>query len=366
MTPLSHRPYALLLSACLLGAPTGAVAQAERIATGGAVGAYQAFPDAIRLQNGDLVAVFYAGDAHVTRPSAAYPNAGRICLTRSRDEGRTWSEAVVVYDDPEDNRDPHVSQLADGTLVVSFFNLRLDPKRGEARLVRSRDGGRTWDRTSQVVATDWFCSAPVRQLADGTLLLPVYTIHAVTSYRAGFARSTDGGRTWLPVVRVGQESDFMVNETDVVTLRDGSLLAALRGHAKENILMQTTRSRDGGLTWSAFEPGGFLADAPSFTRLSSGEILLSYRGYAPDRVWTSAYTAFRVSRDEGRTWEGPYRVARQHGAYPATVELRDGTVLMVYYEEGPASTIRAARFRKPAPAPAPFAEPVDIELLPLR
>lgn len=360
------RPRAFLLAACLLGTASAVLAQAERIATGGAAGAYQAFPDATRLRNGDIVAVFYAGDAHVTRPSAAYPNAGRICLTRSCDEGRTWSEAAVVYDDPDDNRDPHVSQLADGTLVVSFFNLRLEPKRGEVRIVRSRDGGTTWDKTAQVVAPGWFCSAPVRQLADGALLLPVYTTHEVTSYRAGFARSTDGGRTWLPIVRVGQESDFMVNETDVVPLRDGTLLAALRGYAKENIPVQTTRSRDGGRTWSAFASGGFLADAPSFTRLSSGEILLSYRGYAPDRAWTSAYTAFRLSRDEGRSWEGPYRVARRHGAYPATVELRDGTVLMVYYEEGAASTIRAARFRKPAPAPTPFADPVDVELLPLR
>jgi hypothetical protein len=33
------------------------------------------------------------------------------------------------------------------------------------------------------------------------------------------------------------------------------------------------------------------------------------------------------------------------GAYASTVELRDGTVLVVYYEEGEGSAIRARRFR---------------------
>jgi sialidase-1 len=33
------------------------------------------------------------------------------------------------------------------------------------------------------------------------------------------------------------------------------------------------------------------------------------------------------------------------GAYPSTVELNDGSVLVVYYEEGAGSAIRARRFK---------------------
>ena len=33
------------------------------------------------------------------------------------------------------------------------------------------------------------------------------------------------------------------------------------------------------------------------------------------------------------------------GAYPSMVNLKDGSVLIVYYEEGPGSSIRAKRFR---------------------
>jgi hypothetical protein len=33
------------------------------------------------------------------------------------------------------------------------------------------------------------------------------------------------------------------------------------------------------------------------------------------------------------------------GAYPSMVNLKDGTVLIVYYEEGAGSSIRCKRFR---------------------
>ena len=33
------------------------------------------------------------------------------------------------------------------------------------------------------------------------------------------------------------------------------------------------------------------------------------------------------------------------GAYPSMVNLKDGSVLIVYYEEGPGSSVRAKRFR---------------------
>ena len=56
-------------------------------------------------------------------------------------------------------------------------------------------------------------------------------------------------------------------------------------------------------------------------------------------------TSLHVSRDEGKTWQGPYLLDNVRGAYPSCVELRDGTVLAVYYEEGAGSAVRARRFR---------------------
>ena len=52
-----------------------------------------------------------------------------------------------------------------------------------------------------------------------------------------------------------------------------------------------------------------------------------------------------VSRDECKTWLGPYTIDTVGGAYPATVELADGTLMVVYYEEGSGSAVRGRRFR---------------------
>ena len=41
-----------------------------------------------------------------------------------------------------------------------------------------------------------------------------------------------------------------------------------------------------------------------------------------------------------RPWLGPYPIDSVGGAYPATVELKDGSLLVVYYEEGSGSAVR--------------------------
>lgn len=339
------------------------------ISKGGEAGYYQAFPDATRLRNGDILVSFYSGDSHVTRASKKYPDAGRICFVRSTDEGRTWSVPKLLYDDTSDNRDAHLVQLNDGTIICSFFNLRLDSaKHGEVRMVKSNDNGQTWDKTSQLIAKDWFCSASVKQLSDGSLLQPVYTIvnNKTNSTRMGFVRSADKGRTWGSVTRAGLESDFTVNETDVIPLKDGSLYAAIRGNFKEQILMQYTTSNDLGRSWSPLKAIGFYGDAPSFTRLKSGEILLTCRGYLTKEKTGPAYTALQMTNNEAKTWQGPYLVDKSPGAYPATIELKDKTVLIIFYQEGEGSAVGAIRFKKPQLVSGKrFAEPQPLERLPL-
>jgi len=91
-----------------------------------------------------------------------------------------------------------------------------------------------------------------------------------------------------------------------------------------------------GATWSAVKDIGFKAHCPHFTRLRSGAIILAHR---------LPQTAIHISRDEAKTWSGPFKIDDKIGAYPSTVELKDGTVLIVYYEEGANSAIRLRRFK---------------------
>jgi sialidase-1 len=306
------------------------------ISRGAAAGTYQAFPDVCRLTNGDLLCVFYAGYGHVSSPRADWPRGGRICTVRSQDDGRSWSAPRVLFDGPFDDRDPHVAQMSDGLVVCTFFTYRPQPD-GKALcdtcLVASRDGGATWETEPRVVAAGWPSSAPVRELPDGTRLLGVYREEGQTAY-GGVIRSTDHGLTWSQPIPIGQNSGVRLDaETDFVQLKDGTLYAALRG---DRVNMHFATNPDGGLTWSAVKDIGFPGHCPHFTRLRTGEILLTHR---------LPLTALHVSRDEGKTWQGPYQIDATPGAYPSTVELKDGTVLVVYYEEGPTSAIRARRFK---------------------
>lgn len=375
---------------------------------------YQAVPDACRLNNGDILAVFYDGDDHVTFPSSEYPNAGRICMVRSRDEGRTWSPPVVIYDDINDNRDPHINQMSDGSLILSFFSLEFEsdsaasvqketsytkeqitrygnnpdllheqkpvhteektrptgPRKWTSKgpyVLKSYDDGMTWEKEAKLITTStprWNCSAKVREMPDGTWLLPVY--HSEPSRHAawgGVIPSYDKGKTWGKEVPIGHEANLVLAaETDVVLLSDKTLFAALRGD-RSIVNMHYATSNDLGKTWSPVKDIGFVGHAPSFTRLKTGEILLSYRAHFNNSGY---YTGLRVSRDEAKTWEGPYLVDDTPGAYPSTIELKDGSILIIYYEEGEGSSIRALRFKLPEPSSGEhFNEPKRIETLPL-
>lgn len=320
----------------LNGIPSAGWAQHQVISRGDAAGSYQAFPDACRLPNGDILCVFYGGYGHVSLPNADWPRGGRVCMVRSTDEGRTWSDPRILFDGPEDDRDPHVAAMRDGTLYCTFFTYRqVDGKtQFDASLVESRDGGESWSDKPVTLARQWAVSAPVREFPDGTRLIGVYTEAKGTAY-GGVIRSTDQGKTWSEPIPIQPESGVRLDaETDVIQLRDGTILAALRGDGKVNLHFST--SKDMGLTWSPVRDSGFLGHSPHLNRLSTGEILLLHR---------MPQTSLHVSRDDAATWQGPYLVDDFVGAYPSSVELKDGTVLIVYYEEGDGSAIRVQRVR---------------------
>jgi hypothetical protein len=81
---------------------------------------------------------------------------------------------------------------------------------------------------------------------------------------------------------------------------------------------------------------GFKGHCPYFLRHTSGVILLAHRVPATSLHWTA---------DEGKTWHGPVPIDAVIGAYPSMVELPDGVVYCVYYEEGKGSGIRGVRLR---------------------
>jgi len=343
-----HHKRALLLAACtlVLAAPIAAAEAAApvdpaspghhvMVCSDAGAGAYEAFPDVCRLQDGRLLCVFYAGWQHVSLPNADHPKGGRVSGCYSSDEGRTWTPAVTIYDGPNDDRDPSIVQLADGRILCNFFSLEAKPDGkydGKGSwLVESTDNGKTWSE-ARCISPTYYCSSPIRVLSSGTLILGLYQESKDDSYGA-VTRSEDAGKTWSEAINIPNGGLRLDAETDIIELRDKRLYAAQRTQ-KES--MRYSISDDAGKTWSVSKPMGFPGHSPYLLRTSDGVVVCAHRLPA---------TSLHFSRDECQTWSDNVPIDGVGGAYPSMVNLKDGSVLIVYYEEGPNSSIRARKFK---------------------
>ena len=114
---------------------------------------------------------------------------------------------------------------------------------------RSRDGGRTWSEAERL--PDGLLGAikdkPV-MLPDGRIIAPSSTENGV--WRIHFEISDDGGHTWRKVGPVAQPDGFQCIQPSILIHPDGSLQAVCR---TKNGFVGTTWSRDRGETWSEVE-----------------------------------------------------------------------------------------------------------------
>ncbi len=335
--------HTLLAVSCLLGAGV-AMAEAQSangytlVCADGKAGAYEAFPDVCRLNDGRLMCVFYAGYKHVSLPNAEHPKGGRLACCYSSDEGRTWTSAQTLFDGPNDDRDPSISQLKSGRLLCSFFILKLPEEEGKeftglgSWMVYSDDAGKTWSQP-QLISSTYYCSSPIRELSDGRLALGLYAYANEGSEAWGaVAFSSDQGKSWQKPMDIDNAGMHLGAETDLIELQ-GGVLYAMQRSSKE--LMAWSMSMDGGATWTVSKPMDFPGHCPYLHRTPDGILLLAHR---------RPQTSLHYSLDDGRTWSKNVMVDIVHGAYPSMVTLKDGSTLIVYYEEGEGSNIRARRF----------------------
>ncbi len=298
----------------------------KRIVTDAGAGGYQAFPDVCRLKNGDLYCVFYAGYTHISHSTPKLPKGGRICAIRSHDEGQTWSEPKTIVDTSLDDRDPSIMALPNGNLICNFFTYDQNGA-CDTCISRSSDGGASWSEP-EIIAPGCATSTAIRRLRSGRLLLPIYAVDGNNkrSYTA-LCISDDKGKNWSHPYRVAMQPGMTLDEMDFYERKDGTLLAVMRE------VMAGAESKDGGKTWGAPFPLGFPGHCPNLLLTREGVLLLGHR---------LPKTSLHFSLDEGKTWKGPVLIDDFIGAYPSMVQLKDGRVLCVYYEEGAGSAIRQA------------------------
>ena len=316
----------------------------DLVVTDGGHGGGEYWPDIVRLHNGDLMVAFYEGYGHGSPPTAQYPNSGRMMYVRSTDGGKAWGEPQTIVDTPDDDHDGSLVQLKDGTILCNYFadvyyktvdgaRIVHDYWHSSTRVVRSTDDGRTW--SGAVVVPDIWdyvtaTSDPIKELPDGTLIMPVYGWNTGGPWQAGVIFSHDKGLTWADFVLVDDNQEYKPCEPALCLLPGDRLLCVMRP------AMSQAYSDDLGRTWTKPTRVGIKGDAPYLLRTSRGLLLCAHRYPG---------TAVSVSHDDGATWHGPYQLDTVGGAYPSMVEMPDGGVLCVYYEEGPGTNIRGIHFR---------------------
>ena len=355
-----------LLVATALSAPTAHVLETKTITP--AEEPYAGWSTVARRANGDLWVTWSGGrDGHVCP-------MGQVRAMTSRDDGATWTYPRVLLDSPTDDRDSGVLETAKGTLLVTTFTSlayedhlaksvmympvagkssamrpmppevvarwqatqkRLTADERQAELgewaLRSTDGGLNF---SARIATIVNSPHGPLQLKDGRILYIGKELWT-KNQRIGAVESKDDGLSWnwlseIPG-RPGDDVERDYHELHAVESDDGRIVAQIRhqGKVDKNWTLQT-ESTDGGKTWTI--PRAITFGIPSqLLKLRDGRLLMTY-GHRRLPFGNQA----RLSTDHGRTWSEPMIVSGDGTVsdlgYPSTVELADGTLLTVWYE----------------------------------
>ena len=292
-------------------------------------------------------------------------------------------ERVVIYQDLERyTYEAGVAQAGNGDLLVTFSEDRgrTHSDFGSLGLIRSSDGGATWDPATRT--TPWRCTdhtgttdPAITCLSDGTIYVH-FLICAFVGKRGiledlgpqserqsenmkglrdwegiYLIKSTDHGHSWSTPYRANTEPMRIgyAPET-LVELPSGIVLMACQGmlglpivtplSAAEPMRTYLLRSDDRGENWEhystvAFDPAGIVSFMePGMARSRGGHLVCLMRtGHQPR--WRHQHLWLAVSNSEGESWSRPE--ATNIWGYPANLLLlRDGRMLATYgYRRSP-------------------------------
>ena len=302
------------------------------------------FPFALRLRDGRIAVVLRGGADHVGIK-------GRLDIVFSADEGKTWTPPATVVDSPVDDRNPAFGQAKDGALVVGFWRAAKDTYRDydlddpkqptNTWVTHSTNGGKTWSEPTEIDVRDIGYGSPygkILTLREGDMLMNVYgqglrapgaKLDSKEDYSYLY-RSADGGKTWTRHATIAAR----FNETGLLQLPDGSLLAALRSAGnKANVAI--ARSHDLGRTWSAPESlSQPMAHPADLALLADGRVIL----VTGCRVAPLGVRGV-VGDARGKfDWEKRVLLVGDSTnvdtGYPSSVMKKDGRVLTFYYAVG--------------------------------
>ncbi|MFZ5808019.1 MAG: sialidase family protein [Chloroflexota bacterium] len=299
----------------------------------------------------------------------------------------------VIYKDPELQHcvnQPVIKQLQSGELAVVFSEERFPYHHdtGQTVMMRSKDGGETWDLSTRKVVVPWTAATGnwdcgLLEMSDGTLLVnftlcayfkrgikpeqPSWSSHPMTkewgdwtwAYRLRkwigtyVVKSYDKGETWSDMVPVNVAPlTHAGTRLGCWELPSGALLMGvygrIRGYEEEGEYESTRsaliRSDDGGENWEYYSTLAYDAasiidyEEPALLRLKDGRLVCFLRTHV-NPSGDAKNMVMIISEDDGFSWTLPKWT--NIWGYPAElISLQDGRYLMVYGYRRPPYGVR--------------------------
>lgn len=315
---------------------------------------YFGWPSAARLQNGTIAVV-----ASGLRLRHICP-FGKTVISYSNDEGETYTLPAPVIDTVLDDRDGGIVPFGRSNVFVSSFNntvrfqrqfadayssAYLDTVTQEeqdeylgATFRISNDYGITFGDLHKSPVTS--PHGPV-ELSDGSLLWVGRTFSPENSQMLGrdFIQAhkiyPDGTTEYVGKIDniIDGEIPALSCEPHTILLEDGTLLVHIRVQHDNNLFtIFQSESTDNGKTFTL--PRQLLSrlggSPPHIIKHSSGLLICTY-GYREAPYGVRAM----FSKDNGKTWDIDYDIYINNVSgdlgYPSTVELKDGSLLTIFY-----------------------------------
>jgi len=280
-----------------------------------------------------------------------------IVVKRSTDEGVTWSDAKVLWDDGENTCGNPCSVLDRSTGKLHVLLTHNPGSATEQDIIgrhnvgertvwatSSIDDGQTWEAPRQITAEvkrrewTWYATGPgcgiqlERGERAGRLVIPCDHNGADGGRYSHIIYSDDQGATWR-LGGVTPEDD--VNECEVVELADGSLILNMRNYDRAVQSRQVAFSDDGGESWRDQRHAPELIEPicqASIRRIewpsddSPGMIAFSN----PADFAKRRSMVVRASGDDGRTWPAQVELHAGSSAYSCLARLPNGDVGCLY------------------------------------
>lgn len=324
--PMAYLGETPVLPTTLDGPPGYTASSAVTIYSG--VG-HAAFPGVAKLPNGRLVAACRFGVSHVG-------DAGVIQAATSDDNGATWTSLSTVISEPGvDLRDPALTALSDGRLVMTLF--RYDYANGKpyfACASYSSDGGVTWTAPAEIPYgfTDWSSSTgPIVETPGGELVAVGSGTNLGSSTRYVRAVvSIDGGTSW------GSPSALMRGvEPFAGLLSDGRIMVDVRSQS-DSIRRRIFRETSGEWGLQRVVSSG-VQGRPSWIEAPNGHVILVDRQSTGDQAMQFTATDGPTARTQEWTVFDP---GVSQGVYAQLVQVDTRRVGVLYAHEGPGGGLR--------------------------